>query len=317
MDWALAEAARLRAIIGEKLPDGAVVPEHEAHRHFYRHAATGALLPSVTTVTGILAKPGLAQWQISQAAEHVRQNWDRATAEFGRDLVLDEASVAGDRVRDEAADVGTRAHDAIERWLIAAIEGRWERAPAFVNPKGDGKDHLVVSCCRAAEAFCLDHGVVPVAPELLVANPKDGYAGTLDLLALAPIEARAGRATCRHGERWGDGRGNVRCASGCDAKWTYRLTLVDWKSANSIQKKEYVMQVAGYEAALAASTGLKVHSAVVVRLDKGNGSYQASWVPRAQRAAAKRTLAHCAPIWRWQESELSDMPGRPKKVLSI
>lgn len=320
MGWAREEAGRIRAAIMGRLPYGAIVPEHEANRHFYRHAASGVLLPSVTTVTGILAKPNLAQWQISQAAEHVRQNWDRATAEMGRDLVLDEAATAGDRKRDEAGDIGTRAHDAIERWLLCQMGGDWSvDAVGCVTRKEDGKDHHVVSCVRAAESFCRELGLVPIWPELLVADPKAGYAGTLDLLALVPVPARDGEFPCPHVERWDDGEGNLRCADagGCGAKWTYRLTLVDWKSANSIQKAEYVMQVAGYEGALAASTGLRVHSAVVVQLDKGNGSYRAAWVPKSQRVAARKTLNHCAPIWRWLESDLSKMPGKERKVLVI
>jgi len=129
-----------------------------------RDARKHKLLPSVTTIFGIMAKPGLDRWKIGKAIE--------ATLATTRDADEPDERYY-DRIRSrsyeetgKAAQLGTRIHDAID----AAFDG--------VEPAEDLKQY-VEPTMQYLETLNLQG----IEREGTVVNLEDGYAGRVDLLA--------------------------------------------------------------------------------------------------------------------------------------
>ncbi len=129
-----------------------------------RDARKHGLLPSVTTIFGIMAKPGLDKWKISKAVE-AAMTVDRDEGE-PQDRYIDRViERSREEVRD-AADLGTRIHDAID----AAFDGTEpvEELKPYVEP---------------AMAYLKTLGLTDIKREDVVVNAAHGYAGRVDLLA--------------------------------------------------------------------------------------------------------------------------------------
>ena len=129
-----------------------------------RDARKHRLLPSVTTIFSIMAKPGLDRWKISKAIE--------ATLATPRDAGEPDDRYY-DRIRsrsyeetDKAAQLGTRIHDAID----AAFDG--------AEPADDLKPY-VIPTMQYLETLNLQD----IEREGTVVNLEEGYAGRVDLLA--------------------------------------------------------------------------------------------------------------------------------------
>ena len=129
-----------------------------------RDARKYKLLPSVTTIFGIMAKPGLDRWKISKAIE--------ATLATPRnEEEQDESYYSRIRSRsfeetDKAAKLGTRIHDAID----AAFDG--------VEPAEDLKQYV-----EPTMAYLETLKLQDIEREGTVVNLDLGYAGRVDLLA--------------------------------------------------------------------------------------------------------------------------------------
>ena len=131
-----------------------------------RDAKKLGLLPSVTTVLGVLDKPQLTLWKMKTAVRAAAEvtKGDGEDVEAWVDRVMAKASepVA------EAADLGTRIHEAIE----AACKGaEWDSVAlgAYVAP--------VLGWLVGK----LGGGGRIVAQETVIANTEEGYAGRVDL----------------------------------------------------------------------------------------------------------------------------------------
>ena len=80
-------------------------------------------LISVTKIQGILNKPLLVPWAKKVAIERAREELVKAlTSGMQIDLnsinsILDLAKKEPDKKKDEAADIGTRTHEAIDKWI--------------------------------------------------------------------------------------------------------------------------------------------------------------------------------------------------------
>ena len=129
-----------------------------------RDARKYNLLPSVTTLFGILAKPGLDRWKIGKAIE--------ATLATPRDAdEPDERYYSRIRSRSyeetsAAATLGTRIHDAID----AAFDG--------IEPAEDLKQYV-----EPTMDYLATLNLVDISREDVVVNTAEGYAGRVDLLA--------------------------------------------------------------------------------------------------------------------------------------
>lgn len=216
------EVAKLKALIAEHVA-GRWVPEHDQYGHHYREIipaskdprvkmnTEGVLQDSVTTKLGILNKPHLMRWAIRIGIEwmEVEERWSRLIGP-DREELLSGAMAAHTDIRDTAGSVGTQAHDIFERYVIDWIEKgvRPETVRSFVI---EGTDPRAISCALGLEQLFIKKNVVPVATELLVGNRRYS-SGTLDLLCY----------------------------------WEGRLTLVDYKTSNQVDKVNYPLQVAAY-----------------------------------------------------------------------
>ncbi len=156
--------------------------EATAQGRYYTHPATGKRLVSVTNVlsTGV-AKPALVPWAAKVTAEHVMDNLPEivARSRTDREGVLREIKAQVRVTRDRAADLGTRIHALAD----AHVTGRqiaWE--------DGDDEAEPFVGqyvAWLAAYGVNLDRDIL--AAELTVADPAEGWAGTLDLIVTLPI----------------------------------------------------------------------------------------------------------------------------------
>jgi len=129
-----------------------------------RDARKHTLLPSVTTIFGIMAKPGLDKWKLNKAIEAAltttRNDGEPDERYHDRILQRSRSEVA------EAADLGTRIHDSID----AAFDGAQchPDLQQYVQPTMEYLHSLNLQNIRRED---------------VVVNQLEGYAGRVDLLA--------------------------------------------------------------------------------------------------------------------------------------
>lgn len=136
-----------------------------------RDAKKLGLLPSVSTILGIVAKPGLNGWAKEQVALAASDCGTWGEFEAREEWVKYVLRVADERM-NSARDLGTEIHGAIERWFIGAPNlGDWtiEESPYSLH-------------IRAAVDALKEFGVwgQPFRSEKSFASPQ-GYGGKVDL----------------------------------------------------------------------------------------------------------------------------------------
>lgn len=151
------------------------------HGHYY----DGKRLLGVTTALSSISKgDGLLQWAVNQALDYSRANLlnvDLGDHNYSRediDYVLLGAKYAWKSARDEAASIGTKAHEWIEAYIKGEDPGWPEETP-------------VQNSCKAAlewiksvkwETIKVEHQIY--IPELEVAGICDWYARIDGVLAV-------------------------------------------------------------------------------------------------------------------------------------
>lgn len=243
---------KIKLIIKEKVT-GVWEPRHDGSGHRYYNTKTGHLQRSVTTKLGILHKPHLAKWQIKVAVEWlcVEDRWQRLMHESWREEMLSGAMLAPFDVRDDAGQVGTQAHNAAEDYINDWINTGVKPADIKAYAK-DGVDPRAVASMRAVEAFFNKHYIQPIASELLVGDIRYS-AGTLDLLAMMDD----------------------------------KLTLIDFKTSNSVDPISYSAQVAAYKYFWEGMTGLTIKQVKILHLSKDYDKftvYDVKYLPKAWKA---------------------------------
>lgn len=121
------------------------------------------LYPSVTGILSVFAKPQLDTWKQKQVVASALRNQkpEKESEESYTNRVINDAF----KQVDDAADFGTRVHDAIETWIKTGKP--WEdQYDIYLRP--------VANWFREAN-------IEIVASELRVVNKRFGYAGTMDL----------------------------------------------------------------------------------------------------------------------------------------
>lgn len=124
------------------------------------------LLPSVTTIFKALAKPELDRWkqvQVLTASMTLPRLKDESDDSFMA-RVMEDAFVQV----DDAADLGTRIHAAIEDFF-----------------QGKPYDKSLEKYILPVKKWALDSGVKFLSHEVRVVNPIEGYAGTTDAVISA------------------------------------------------------------------------------------------------------------------------------------
>ena len=136
----------------------------------HRYKLDGEWVPGVTTILGVLDKPGLKKWAASTVAEYVADN--RQTVEglyaAGRGPMVAMLKETPWQRRDDAGARGTKFHDFAER----IMRGEEVEVP----------DPLVPLVEHALQ-FMEDYQIEPVLNEVPVASREHQYAGKLDLIA--------------------------------------------------------------------------------------------------------------------------------------
>lgn len=282
---------------------------------------TNTVFDSVTTKTAILDNPRLKRWAANLAVQYIDRNWNIIASAQNRDDHYKAAVLAHEDELQDAGDIGTQGHGAIERWLKRWIDTNIQ--PEDIRKFILGDDARLWAITRSAEMFANDFGIIPIASELLVASPRHGYAGTLDCLAVLLKERTPGMKEMfgSHSCDWGVPdikayRTKYWQCSHCKKIVEPILSIVDWKTSNSIDKPEYAMQVSAYWQALAELTGVRPREIIIVRLDKEKAKYE---VVRVQdRPAAFRAFKHTTKVYDWMNNGVSKLlPYSPKKEIYL
>lgn len=177
-----------------ELYDGEVMLTFDEKKHVYRVEGEKGLLavtPSVTGITGIIDKSGpLMWWAVGCAVDWIRENMDEwdlddevAAKQFWHD-----AQRSHFRKSKEATDIGSMAHEWIERFLLN------DEQPM---PKNKQLRSTIESWLRWAE----EHGILAYDTEFKVYSREHGFAGTCD------FDGMVGRERCI--VDWKTGKGVV------------------------------------------------------------------------------------------------------------
>lgn len=257
----------IKKIIDTKVT-GKIIPQHDDKGHHYKFVDSNLVLDSVTTINGWIAKHHLAYWAAGCAIDWLEK--DNRIEELkgpNRENIILGAKKAHTDIRDDAGFVGTQAHNCIEEYLKEWI--RTGERPSDIRlffPHEQGEtifgfylpdinitinhtDSRAVAAARAAEQNFIKMNIIPIASEILVGDPNFS-AGTLDFLCLK------------------------------DKK----LTIIDFKTSNQIDKIGYPMQVAAYKYFFEHMTGLKVQQLFVLKISKDTNSFEEYKIPKIRTA---------------------------------
>ena len=125
---------------------------------------------SVTTVLGVLNKPGLTGWAARSVAEYVVKEYPIVSDLIGRGqtrAAIDLMKGSPWRDRDKAADTGTNVHKAVEMLLLGEETGLTQDEFPFLNE---------------FNKFLTAFQPEVVVSEGTIFNREYNYAGTLDLI---------------------------------------------------------------------------------------------------------------------------------------
>jgi hypothetical protein len=146
----------------------------EARATTLRDARKLQLLPSVTTIIGILDKPQLTRWKMREAAK-AALNVPPPQGEEPLDRFADRAIEFAMSQVGEAADLGSRIHTAIENLM----RGSAEEAPADLIPY-----------VKPVITWMREKGIRVTHSEIVLVNPIHGFAGRVDsLFTWGPVDA--------------------------------------------------------------------------------------------------------------------------------
>lgn len=151
-----------------ELYGGEIELEFDEKKHVYR--VEGAIVPSVTGITGIIDKSGpLMWWGIGQALEFVKKriaDYDLEDEVCAKNFWHD-AHRAHLRASKRATDIGTMAHEWIESYLAGA------------NPSAP-KNKQLAATVESWLAWAAEKDIQPIETEFKVYSREHGYAGTCD-----------------------------------------------------------------------------------------------------------------------------------------
>lgn len=283
-----------RRHILEAIPPGSAVARHTEHEHFYEIIPLGTpekpvVFPSYTGSLQMLKDESLKNYAVNRMADYIFGHFHEMNDDNLMEH-LDQAKLVPAGILQDAGDVGTRIHDARQRYFdawIARIEAGGQ--PLFqpddlsqylATGETDGR---VISGLRGVASFCEMQLYIPVVCELKVWNKKYEVAGTLDdigyLCTRTPgdLNAHPGKFC-----EWMSGPGKrgrpsmlrhrFHCVE-CGAKLDLVLTMLDLKSSNRF-KDHYFLQVTGYWDAFATLTKLKPPKNLILKVSKEDGSYK-------------------------------------------
>jgi hypothetical protein len=256
--------------------------------------------PSVTTILGAIAKPALVGWAakeertlVTEAAAALYADTTQLATPLPRPaylLALEQRlgqTKAHVKALQQAADIGTQAHHAIEHTLRTQLGVAVGPAPVLPD--------AALWAFMAFEDFAREVALTPLAIEQVVFSHSHQYAGTLDLVADLDAQAllqrleRQGPVDTTLGD-WLRQQGAVRA-------------VVDFKTGKGIYGEAHLQAVA-YERALAEMghglvNGVRVDGGLIVRLPKltTDPDFEVAVVPPARELF--QTFLAVRQLWDW------------------
>lgn len=305
-----------------KIPAGLIVPRHTDEAHYYEHTPSGIVAASITTKSGIIDVPHLKVWAAKLATEHIDKNWEvlKDASVEQRSLIFKAAVLVHRDQFYEAGAVGTAGHKVIEKYLLDWI-AKGEK-PRDITAYIDGDDARLWAIARSAEQFINDFEAEPIVSEQLVFSVRHKAGGTLDALMMVSKVIKEGTKPpdlfdgkeCVHLYYAMSMRNPRHLMCGhCGREVMRVFALIDWKTANSVDKPDYAIQGSTYDKCLKELTGLKTEEILIVRLDKDRKQYEVVRV--VDRTAAFKAYTHIAKVWDWMsdgKEKIQKMNPRPK-----
>jgi hypothetical protein len=135
----------------------------------YVHPVTGERVPSVTNCIDSINKPAIPRWAAKSAAEYAAKAWD-LLAPLGVEERVALIKGAPWRESEKAANLGTAVHDAIDHWC------RDEPMPGWAPGVEPFMEQFALFLAEMTPTFLHN--------ESTVWNRTEGYAGTLDFIAI-------------------------------------------------------------------------------------------------------------------------------------
>lgn len=271
------EPAELKQIVKEKVI-GKWIPEHDVFGHHYRFAGTDIVEDSVTT-KNIIDKPHLIPWAVGKGIEYLEEGnrFELLQNEETRKETIVAAKFHYKEERDQAGDIGSIAHNAIEdyvnQWIDSGVK------PSDIRDFIKDKDNYrPIASARAAESIFNKNDVTPISTEIVVGIAGLG-AGTLDMLIL-----------------------NNK---------TGKLELWDWKTSNTVNDF-YAIQVSVYAKMFEHMTGLKISKCKIFKLDKNSDRFKMYLVPRV--AENFRVFKALNKVYKWQQDERPKLSDNKKTI---
>lgn len=245
---------------------GTIELQYEPVKHIYYRIVDGEFVAQdgVTTVCHVIDKSEvLIPWACKKMAEKLLSTMPKGEAggltltqplrwEDFEKLVL-EAKAAHRETLEDAGNVGTAAHNWIEKFIKARLKGTAgvPSKDAFGLMDELPADPRARNCCLAAIDWMVQHDVLWICTEHKIYSRQFVYAGTMD--GLARVSSCADPHCCPH-------------------PFKHRLTVVDWKSSNYLYL-EYLFQTAAYEYAYEEEFGVNVQDRWIIRLGKEDGEF--------------------------------------------
>ena len=130
-----------------------------------RDAKKLGLYPSVTTLLGLFAKPGLDRWKQDQLLRIAFDNPAKLDESF--ENYANRCLVEHEKPVEEAADFGTKVHDAIEHYFTG--QHIPDELLEYIQPALDWKQA---------------NGLNFIEFEKMLVNTDNGFAGTVDIVGL-------------------------------------------------------------------------------------------------------------------------------------
>jgi hypothetical protein len=163
----------------------------KTHRYTIYDGDTVVKAPSVTTINGVLDKSGpLMYWAINQTVNYIRgalqtdgQYLDGYSATY-LDTVLEGSKRAAREKKQQAADIGTLAHNWLEAYFLWRAGNGGELPPEPDNEQA-------VNCIQAALSWLEKHKVEIISVEQRIYSRKYKFSGTSDMFAFVD-----GKKTC-------------------------------------------------------------------------------------------------------------------------
>jgi genome maintenance exonuclease 1 len=136
--------------------------------HIYEF--NGTPVAGVTSILRTINKPALIQWAASLAANHVKNNWREGLSRNEIELLCREAATAHNKVKNEAAGIGTEVHAIAE----ASLKGKPMPAPSTEE---------ALRACNAFMDWRRQHEIKLITAEQILFSKQWWYAGTADIIA--------------------------------------------------------------------------------------------------------------------------------------